>query len=259
MRLRRFFTLVEMLIVIAIVAILASLLAPSLQRALDQARTVSCANNERQLGLAVALWNGEHRYAPANGGNSGHGVGGRARLDGQLETPSCLMRLKYLGDPKVYFCPLASASPEVRANTSFEWWGWGFYYRWGIDLCGGQGLVSTNGQAGWAHCTGNSPDLCEKPGSYPDATAVVAKWARFPSPAETVLCGDNVSFVDYADYGENAPDHEHYTSYGMFFVHNGFANCNVLYLDGHVKAKTPDKVGSSGGFYHSVYSRNANR
>ena len=45
----------------------------------------------------------------------------------------------------------------------------------------------------------------------------------------------------------------------MNFVHNGYKNCNVLYLDGHVKAKAPDKVGSSGGFYHSIYSRNANR
>ena len=42
------FTLIEMLIVVAIITILAALLAPSLRRALDSARSVYCGNNLRQ-------------------------------------------------------------------------------------------------------------------------------------------------------------------------------------------------------------------
>lgn len=58
---RRGFTLVELLVVIGIIALLISILLPSLSMAQEQARTIKCLSNMKQLGIAFNAYTSETR------------------------------------------------------------------------------------------------------------------------------------------------------------------------------------------------------
>jgi len=68
----RGFTLVEMLVVIAVIAIIAAILFPVYQRVRENARSAACLSNYHQIGLAIQMYaNDADGLTPPNGGSFG--------------------------------------------------------------------------------------------------------------------------------------------------------------------------------------------
>jgi prepilin-type N-terminal cleavage/methylation domain-containing protein/prepilin-type processing-associated H-X9-DG protein len=68
---RRGVTLIELVVVIAIVAVLLGLLLPAVQQAREAALRIRCANNLKQIGLALHQFHVNYQVFPSNGGWDG--------------------------------------------------------------------------------------------------------------------------------------------------------------------------------------------
>lgn len=101
------FSLVELLVVLAILGLLVGLLLPAVQSAREASRRMGCSSNLRQLGLALHMFHDTQRAFPA----SGWTVAGPGNPAG-----------KFVGWRPLIFPYLEQASAHKLYNFSLNWW-----------------------------------------------------------------------------------------------------------------------------------------
>jgi prepilin-type N-terminal cleavage/methylation domain-containing protein/prepilin-type processing-associated H-X9-DG protein len=144
---RRGFTMVELLVVIAVLAILAALLLPALASATAKVRRASCLSNLRQAGMAIRMYADEHEGRIPYGPKAPPFIS-PASFYPSTGTPTSLLSIyngepvglglllrAYLADaPRVLFCP--GSDQPLDASTELARVGVGqaqgsYYYRHG--------------------------------------------------------------------------------------------------------------------------------
>lgn len=141
------FTLVELLVVMAIIAILAGMLLPSLVGAKEKTRRVNCKNGERQFLLAVHLFGDDNEQnVPSGASNPPFGPN-----DDHLpiiSTATSNSLVQYLNNQQMVHCP--SFAAYFQSGASFELEASGYGYVIGYNYHGGH----TN--TPWPAVTGRS-------------------------------------------------------------------------------------------------------
>ena len=212
----RGFTLIELLVVVSIIALLVSLLLPSLETAREVARSSACLANLHQMGIAMHLYVDNNNGALIPGANlSAPGdpvVGWFNVLDAyMLEADKDQADWDSNNRPSWQLCPSKVITP-LRAWT--VGYGWNYHAN---NSSGGFGLSPTDWQTGFGHGWGS-------------------KLVEVTKPARTILFGDS---KDAWVNPEPASDYQHRYIYPGFnrdlHARRHTGKGNYWMLDGHAE------------------------
>jgi prepilin-type N-terminal cleavage/methylation domain-containing protein/prepilin-type processing-associated H-X9-DG protein len=127
---RRAFTLVELLIVIAIIGVLVGLLMPTVGRAREAARRAACLSNLRQVHQSFLLFAEENDgLVPVGYRGLGNPPKPRKQFNSMIYSGTsrkfCLFGALYqtghMKQPEIFFCP-SNEDPQNSFNTAINPW-----------------------------------------------------------------------------------------------------------------------------------------
>ena len=126
--------MIELLVVVAIIAILVALLLPAINAAKVKAKTIACLNQLKQLGLATQIYSGDNAgFLVPNPLTTGTNVwvSGSMKIESQATNTTLLRQGKlfpYVSQVGPFHCPAdnsvaANAGPRVRSYAMNSWIG----------------------------------------------------------------------------------------------------------------------------------------
>lgn len=206
---KRNFTLIELLIVIAIIAILAGMLLPALNKAREKSRTSSCLNNMKQISLGRMMYFDDfNSFIAPNQSNT-------------IYWPALLVQKGYFKNVNILACPARPASEQKTVNYDVR-----------------QRLLS---KTMWAYTDSRWSYIDYGMNSEMDALRTTKpgnKLSKIKTPSTMIDTIESCSGEGAANaaYG-NSLVFSYYPAANIYIAypaHGGGKQCNTSFVDGHV-------------------------
>ena len=108
------FTLVELLVVISIIAVLAAMLLPALNKARSKAQAIQCVSNLKNIGLCLQNYTGSYNDFIPWGEYA-------AYTDGHTQTRTWFQLLNQIANsPKMFECPADKLNQDVSSSDALR-------------------------------------------------------------------------------------------------------------------------------------------
>ena len=139
-KLEKGFTLIELLVVIAVIGILAALLLPTLAKSKKKSLQVSCFSNQKQIGVALALYTSENADILPLLANW-NSLGGQDGTYDFFVAATNRALYSYQGNGQIFHCPSDQgdsfpAHPTAPGASCWTAFGNSYLVEWQFDCFG---------------------------------------------------------------------------------------------------------------------------
>ncbi len=230
---RQRFTLIELLVVISIIAVLAAMLLPSLNKAKEKARSIACLNNLKQIGLYTTMYASDNDdLIPAGNATAAYyTLRWHAAIAQMMGLPNANTdKESYLVDTRMGldYCQFICASAKLPTQA----------YMYGANYNGSMRHAAANQSAPFGYYDGNDSKVIKRLTRLNPGICMYSDAGTPPDEGRNVMTNPTAGALVRDISGDGILDSDTNHTYSRWAPTRHGNSANYVLVDGSASSKT---------------------